>query len=451
MAIAAEEAAAAEEAVAASEGRIEEIAKISAALEDDADDRDIPSDSGKATSEESNADGDGFEPGVGEAAAAAEVDQDEAAAAEEANAFPDTNIVLKFDRGDSLAMRADSAESVDEPITPTAGVPAERSSSGLGVRGLSAKEKRQRKKERAKQLKEQGREHDGGDGMPSGSSATADDLRTAADEPWIDETKGGKKGKGKGKGKQKQKQEVDMATVKAKRGQATKKKKAKTKYADQDEDERQLAMELLASSGGTKPQSKKAKRAARKERGQVGSKQIQATGAQGMVAPEEAAAKIEATLAPRNGHEGDWDDERVMAAKDAKHIRMREVAAEEEEEEIRKILEDEKIQLLDEAERAGVSYLDALTGCPRADDIIQFAIPVCAPLSALNNYKYRIKLLPGTGRKGQAAKTAVHMFSTLREASDREKEVMKCVKDTEYTTNLPGKVKVMGGALGKRK
>ena len=67
---------------------------------------------------------------------------------------------------------------------------------------------------------------------------------------------------------------------------------------------------------------------------------------------------------------------------------MREVAAEEEDEEIRKILEDEQIQLLDESERASVSFLDALTGCPRADDVIQFAIPVCAPLSALNNYKY---------------------------------------------------------------
>eukprot|EP00729_Bicosta_minor_P008615 gene8615-26351_t len=299
---------------------------------------------------------------------------DEKEEEEEDNAFPDTNIVLKFDQGDSLAMRAESAETVtaDTAKTPTLADPVERAPS---------------------------------------------------------------------------------QTRQGKRGAATKKKRAKQKYADQDEEDRQMAMELLSSAGSAKPQNRKAKRAARKERGQVGSKHIQATGTQGMVAPEAAAAKITESLAPRARGDGDgnWDDERVEAAKDAKHARMREVAAEEEDEEIQKILEDEKIQLLDESERAGVSYLDALTGCPRADDIIQFAIPVCAPLSALNNYKYRVKMLPGTGRKGQAAKTAVHIFTTTREATDRERELIKGVKDTEFTSNLPGKVKVMGGALGKRK
>ena len=54
--------------------------------------------------------------------------------------------------------------------------------------------------------------------------------------------------------------------------------------------------------------------------------------------------------------------------------------------------------LLDESERANLSYLDALTGRPRADDVLHYAMAVCAPLSALQGYKYRIKLVPGTGR-----------------------------------------------------
>jgi len=33
------------------------------------------------------------------------------------------------------------------------------------------------------------------------------------------------------------------------------------------------------------------------------------------------------------------------------------------------------------------SLLDTLTGCPSDDDIILFAVPVCAPYMAMINYK----------------------------------------------------------------
>ena len=36
------------------------------------------------------------------------------------------------------------------------------------------------------------------------------------------------------------------------------------------------------------------------------------------------------------------------------------------------------------------SLLDTLTGCPSNDDILLFAVPVCAPYMALNQYKYVI-------------------------------------------------------------
>ena len=36
------------------------------------------------------------------------------------------------------------------------------------------------------------------------------------------------------------------------------------------------------------------------------------------------------------------------------------------------------------------SLLDTLTGCPNNDDILLFAVPVCAPCMALNQYKYVI-------------------------------------------------------------
>jgi len=45
-----------------------------------------------------------------------------------------------------------------------------------------------------------------------------------------------------------------------------------------------------------------------------------------------------------------------------------------------------------------------LTGNPHPNDILLFAVPVCAPYtSLLSNYKYRVKLTPGAMKKGKAA------------------------------------------------
>lgn len=34
-----------------------------------------------------------------------------------------------------------------------------------------------------------------------------------------------------------------------------------------------------------------------------------------------------------------------------------------------------------------MGLLNSLTGCPYSDDITMFAIPVCAPYTAVQNYK----------------------------------------------------------------
>jgi hypothetical protein len=45
--------------------------------------------------------------------------------------------------------------------------------------------------------------------------------------------------------------------------------------------------------------------------------------------------------------------------------------------------------------------VDSLTGAPLPHDTLLFAVPVCAPYNALSGYKFRIKLTPGTQRKGK--------------------------------------------------
>jgi hypothetical protein len=48
-----------------------------------------------------------------------------------------------------------------------------------------------------------------------------------------------------------------------------------------------------------------------------------------------------------------------------------------------------------------LNLLDTLTGQPLADDILLFAVPLCAPYSALQKFKYRAKLIPGSLKKGK--------------------------------------------------
>uniref|UniRef100_A0A3Q1I8A3 Ribosome quality control complex subunit NEMF n=1 Tax=Anabas testudineus TaxID=64144 RepID=A0A3Q1I8A3_ANATE len=88
------------------------------------------------------------------------------------------------------------------------------------------------------------------------------------------------------------------------------------------------------------------------------------------------------------------------------------------------------------------NLLTSLTGQPHAEDVLLFAVPVCAPYTALSNYKHKVKLTPGSQKKGKAARTAVFSFMKAKEASTREKDLFRSVKDTDLSRNMPGKVKV---------
>ena len=45
-----------------------------------------------------------------------------------------------------------------------------------------------------------------------------------------------------------------------------------------------------------------------------------------------------------------------------------------------------------------------------ADKLLLFPVPVVAPYSTVLQYKYKVKLTPGTGKRGKACKTALAMF-----------------------------------------
>lgn len=207
-----------------------------------------------------------------------------------------------------------------------------------------------------------------------------------------------------------------------KRGQRNKLKKIKEKYKDQDEEDRELMMQLLGSAGSAKDE---------KDKGKKGKK------GKGKDEPVRKAASQKPTQKPRNVETAAKKPEQSGGGEDPEERQPGEEggAAEQEEK------EDDADQDNPGAEEAE-NLLSSLTGQPHPEDVLLFAVPVCAPYTALSNYKNKVKLTPGSQKKGKAARTAVFSFMKAKETSSREKDLFRSVKDTDLSRNMPGKVKV---------
>lgn len=191
---------------------------------------------------------------------------------------------------------------------------------------------------------------------------------------------------------EKEQKEENVKLVPVKRGQKSKLKKIKEKYKDQDDEERRLRMEILQSAGSGKD-TKKSKK----------SKQ-------------------------------------TIPIKNTKLPRIPKVP----------VQKSENVEEGDEEESGAqveIDIINALTGLPFVEDELLFAVPIIAPYNSLNNYKFKVKLTPGTAKRGKAARTAVNMFLKDRTATQREKDLLKAVKDEQLARNLPGKVKLSAPRL----
>uniref|UniRef100_A0A1B6MPX6 NFACT RNA-binding domain-containing protein n=1 Tax=Graphocephala atropunctata TaxID=36148 RepID=A0A1B6MPX6_9HEMI len=201
-----------------------------------------------------------------------------------------------------------------------------------------------------------------------------------------------------------EKDKINIPQVK--RGQKGKLKKIKEKYKDQDEEERKLRMDILQSAGSGKvKETKKGKKSG------------------GKVAPVvKKPPAPKPTPVPRPtptdgaGGESGGEDEGEGEG---------------------------------EGVAADVDMLDSLTGLPLPEDELLFAVPVVAPYNTLVNYKYKVKLTPGSGKRGKAAKTVLNMFLRDRSATNHERDLMRSVKDQNMARNIPGRVKLSAPQLQK--
>jgi len=114
---------------------------------------------------------------------------------------------------------------------------------------------------------------------------------------------------------------------------------------------------------------------------------------------------------------------------------------------------DDEREMLLKAEHLDIeveNIVDSLTGTPHVDDVILFAIPVCAPYNSMQNYKFKVKMTPGNSKKGKATKTALGMFQNQSDTNQQEKDHFRSVKDYDLARNLPGKVKLSAPNLSKQ-
>ncbi|KAJ2137165.1 hypothetical protein GGH17_001671, partial [Coemansia sp. RSA 788] len=231
-----------------------------------------------------------------------------------------------------------------------------------------------------------------------------------------------------------EKQQPKEKQQQQKRGKKGKMKKMKEKYAEQDDEDRDLRMELLGAAG---------KKEAREEA-------VQADLNQEAPNVEQPPPSI-------------VDQIKALAAKNSTDPEPSADASEDVTEETEKRVDDE--DEVPELPMEHLNVLDTLTASPLPDDNLSFAIPVCAPYTSLSSYKYRVKLVPGTMKKGKACKMALTVMLAAADSNkprsvysqdaneaerleletilaNREKTLMKAVPEAEMIAQMLGKVKV---------
>lgn len=244
---------------------------------------------------------------------------------------------------------------------------------------------------------------------------------------------------------QSEKKNSSSAGGKIARGKRGKLKKMKEKYADQDEEERSIRMTLLASAG---------KALDDKNVNDAQDQNVATSAKTELHGGSEAALKIcykckkpghlsrecpehpeDLSRDNKNGKLENPDGDSAIAASEMEQMAM-------EEDDIHEIGEEEKGKLND---------VDYLTGNPLPNDVLLYAVPVCGPYNALQTYKYRVKIVPGTAKKGKAAKTAMNLFNHMPEATSREKELMKACTDPELVAAMIGNSKITAAGLSQLK
>jgi predicted ribosome quality control (RQC) complex YloA/Tae2 family protein len=210
------------------------------------------------------------------------------------------------------------------------------------------------------------------------------------------------------------------AQTSAPRGRKAKLKKMKKKYGDQDEVERDMALAVLGA--------KKVKEVECAEKLAAGEQFV----------PDETEEERQAFAAAE-----------AVASEPKRPPRT----SRQERNEVMRLLDEEGIQELTALEMESVGVLDMLTASPLPDDVVEFALPICAPLSALTNYRYKVKLLPGTTKRGKAYRACLGLCLRQAEkdlrAHAQERDALRLVPEADALHMMLGNARIMAAGLNE--
>jgi len=118
-----------------------------------------------------------------------------------------------------------------------------------------------------------------------------------------------------------------------------------------------------------------------------------------------------------------------------------------EKEEVQALLEKEKF--LETSILDSLSEIEKLCSNPRPDDVLLYAIPMCGPYAAFQQFKYKVKLTPGNMKRGRMAHASVNMMVTHPEGTPREKDLIKFTPDNVLFMNLISNAKISTPGMKK--
>ena len=89
-----------------------------------------------------------------------------------------------------------------------------------------------------------------------------------------------------------------------------------------------------------------------------------------------------------------------------------------------------------------------LTGEPHDDDEFYAAYVMCAPLSALTKFKFKVKFQPGDMKKGKAWPIVCNYFTQMKGIPPEQTGLIKLIPDNDVTQQMPFDVRLSLGAGG---
>jgi predicted ribosome quality control (RQC) complex YloA/Tae2 family protein len=97
--------------------------------------------------------------------------------------------------------------------------------------------------------------------------------------------------------------------------------------------------------------------------------------------------------------------------------------------------------------------ISKLTGKPHIDDLLLYAIPVCGPYQSLSQYTYRVKLTPGSMKRGKSSKQCLDILSkapnTANTGTEKYIELIKKVAENDWVQTICADVKISAPGASK--